>query len=448
MNPELRRNLWLEFSWQRVLAVPLVIALATTLITLIRLGTDRPAALLITTMSALGYAAVVLLWGTRMAGMSVSTEVHERTWDAQRMSAISPWTMTWGKLLGAPSFTWYAGALLLGLFMVTGWGQPALPVARLALAMVLAGLLLHAVALITSLFAARRGLAHRTSSLLAVSGLLLLLILPGVGMLREVPGSIVWWGMPFAGVDFLLGSLLLFAAWALLGASRSMCSALEIRTLPWALPAFILFTAPYLAGLPDGPQGGPRLPLMLGSGLMLSLGLTYLLMLVEPTPAQVVQRLVLCQRLGQWRRVAQGLPLWLLALGCALLFALAWLPFSPNGGRLHDLRLAMLAPLSLVLYALRDAAILHYFALSPRPRRVEAAAMLQGVLLYLLLPGLFEGLGLSTVATLVRPPILRDSGLDTLVIGLQAALALGLVVWRWRRVHAPDLAATLARQQA
>lgn len=445
MNPELRRNLWLEFSWQRVLAVPLVIALAATLITL---GTDRPAALILCGMSALGYAAIVLLWGTRMAGMSVSTEVHERTWDAQRMSAISPWAMTWGKLLGAPSFTWYAGGLLLGLFMVTGWGQAELPVVRLALSMVLGGLLLHAVALITSLFAARRGLAHRTSSLLAVSGLLLLMILPGVGMLRQVPGSIVWWGMPFAGIDFLLVSVLLFAAWALLGAYRSMCSALEIRTLPWALPAFILFTALYVAGLADTPQGGPRLPLMLGAGLMLSLGLTYLLMLVEPTQAQVVQRLVLRHRLGQWRRVAQELPLWLLALGCALLFALAWLPFSPNGGRLHDLRLAMLAPLGLVLYALRDAAILHYFALSPRPRRVEAAALFQGLLLYMLLPGLFEGLGLETVARLVRPSILRDSGLDTLVIALQAALALGLVVWRWRRVHAPDLAATLARHPA
>ena len=53
------------------------------------------------------------------------------------MSAIGPWAMTWGKLIGAPAFAWYAGAILLAVFVVAGAAAlPGQPVLRIALLMV------------------------------------------------------------------------------------------------------------------------------------------------------------------------------------------------------------------------------------------------------------------------------------------------------------------------
>ena len=103
MNPEFRRNLWLELSTHRLLAAPLVIALITALIVA---ASPRDALDNLSRAAAAGFAAMVLLWGTQLAGASVVEEARDRTWDAQRMSAIGPWTMTWGKLLGAPAFAW------------------------------------------------------------------------------------------------------------------------------------------------------------------------------------------------------------------------------------------------------------------------------------------------------------------------------------------------------
>src|SRR5262245_22938309 len=140
MNPELRRNLWLEFSTHRVIAVPVVIALG---ILLIKASGGKDTLETIAGFAGMGYAAMVLLWGTQLAGMSVIEEAQSRTWDAQRMSAIGPWAMTWGKLVGAPSFTWYGGCILLALFVLTGRGRVQIPLWPSVTAMVAGGILLH-----------------------------------------------------------------------------------------------------------------------------------------------------------------------------------------------------------------------------------------------------------------------------------------------------------------
>ena len=46
-------------------------------------------------VSLAGYFLLCFVWGVRLASDSVANEVRDRTWDTQRMSAISPWSMTW-----------------------------------------------------------------------------------------------------------------------------------------------------------------------------------------------------------------------------------------------------------------------------------------------------------------------------------------------------------------
>ena len=106
MNPELRRNLWLELSMHRLVAMPVVLVLVLALISA-RSSDPWPAVF----DAALWILVLVLhLWGGRNAAEAVTEEVRDRTWDWQRLSSLVPWQMTWGKLFGATAYSWYGAA--------------------------------------------------------------------------------------------------------------------------------------------------------------------------------------------------------------------------------------------------------------------------------------------------------------------------------------------------
>ncbi|HTD91703.1 MAG TPA: hypothetical protein VK663_13635 [Burkholderiales bacterium] len=436
MNPELRRNLWLELSLHRLLAAPLVIALCALLI--YAAGKQAALAVLAGT-SAAGFVAMVLLWGTQLAGASVVEEARDRTWDAQRMSAIGPWTMTWGKLLGAPAFAWYGGLILLLIFLITG-SSLALPVVRTAALMICSAILLHATALNASVLAARKGIAYRGTGAMIFLLLALVVISPGMAVLNNADKPVQWWGLTLQYIDLLLASVAAFGAWALLGAYRSMCNELEIRTTPWALPAFILFAATYSAGFAiRGEAGDPQgLFGIMVCGVVFAGTFSYLLLFAEKSGAMTWQCLRVRVQAGLWQRALQELPLWLVALATGLGFVCAATFLSAGTGKGTFLYAAGFAPVAMMLFAVRDAAIFQFFALARQPRRVEAAAVFYLVLLYGIVPGLLSAAGADALAQLVLPPLLKNTAGATIIMLVQAVMAIALAYWRWRKIHAPD----------
>lgn len=436
-NPELRRNLWLEFSPHRVIAVPVVIALIAMLI----IASETKNLLKTLAMaSAFGYGAITLLWGTRLAAASVLDEARERTWDAQRMSSITPWAMTWGKLLGATSFTWYGGAILLAIFMVTG-SLAGVPVLRYTALLVCGGILLHAMALNASVLAARKGVERRGAGTLFLVILVFLWLVPGLHALDDMNKHIAWWGYSILQLDFALATAAAFGAWAVLGAYRSMCNELEIRTTPWALPAFIVFAAAYFAGFPlrdsDGLATAKAFFGVTSTGVVVAMVFSYSLLFAEKSGASEWQRLRMRLRARQWRRALQEMPLWLVALCVGIVLALA-ASISGGGGSGRTLHQIGTAPIALMLFAVRDAAIFQFFALARQPRRAEAATLFYLVLLYGLLPGLLAAIGTDVVAQFVLPPLSKSAAFTTAVMAVQAAIAIALAYTRWRKIHAPD----------
>ena len=113
-NPEFQRYVWLELSRHRLIAVP---ALLAVIVVVVFASASNPANFL--AYGALGaFAAVTGVYGSVRAFGSVTEELRDRTWDFQRMSALSPWSLTLGKVAGAPVFAWYAGAWTLGVFLL------------------------------------------------------------------------------------------------------------------------------------------------------------------------------------------------------------------------------------------------------------------------------------------------------------------------------------------
>ena len=118
MNPELQRNLWLEAPARRLIGTAAVAALIFLLVWLVDRG-RHPQAIVVA--GAVLFVGAALIWAPRDARAAVTDEVYARTWDFQRLSALAPWTLTWGKLVGATARPW----LLAGLSLLIAFLQLA-----------------------------------------------------------------------------------------------------------------------------------------------------------------------------------------------------------------------------------------------------------------------------------------------------------------------------------
>jgi hypothetical protein len=427
MNPELRRNLWLELSAHRLLATPALIGLVSALILVNSDGRGYGAL-----ATVAGFASLLLLaaWGSKLAADGIGDEARNRTWDAQRLTSIGPWQMTCGKLAGATAFAWYGGGLCLLVFIAAGVGQLSAPVLRLAGLIVAGSVLCHAVAFTGSLMAAQRNPATRSTNALVWMFVLLAVAGSARRWLTVDQGTVAWWGASHASVNFVLVSAMVFAAWAVFGAYRSMCSALHVPTTPWALVVFLCFVSVYLAGFAS-PSTGSVAGLVAVTGVGVSLAACYGLLFLEQTGAMTLRRLQMRISRRQWLAALQELPGWPVALLLALLFAI-----GTRFAALRDGGTWAIADAAFVfwLFAVRDAALMHCFAFARQPRRVVATTVLYLALLYGLLPWLLKAFGAQALAGLLLPFSIEYSGPNTAVAAVQALIAVGIAAWRWRRL--------------
>lgn len=439
INPEFKRNLWLQFSLHRTIGMPAILGLAFLAIHF----AAKPDSATALHRSAFGlFIVLVFLWGTRNASAAIADELRDKTWDQQRMSAMSPWSMTWAKLFGATAFNWYGGAICIGVMLMASIVQPDLLSPANLLSIVAAGILMHAVALALNLHMSR--IEARIVQRGGIGGLVMLAALMSISAFSGVAGQAVqWWGFSVRQDLFVLGSTVLFASCAVFAAWRVMSNALQVRTTPWAWPAFAVLLAAYLAGFDT-----QRILLFSATGLMVAGAMTYVALFSEANDVAVWRRVMVRVHAARWREAFEHLPLWPTTLVLAFCFALAATATFAGGPNallgkpgLWPLERPMFVylPLVIALMVVRDVGVFLFFAFAERPRRVEGAALLYLVLINALLPFLVQAAGLYPLRTLLMPfdPALGFS--NVLIMAGHAAIAVALVVWRWRR-HPANIA--------
>jgi hypothetical protein len=440
INPEFRRNLWLELTPARlgvsVLAVVSLLALA---------GVRDGGTSALSSAAELLFAVTVFFWGGRLAADSVLQEITERTWDTQRMSALGPWQMSWGKLFGAPVCAWAASIPALA---VMGWVDGPAQAATY----VLLGVLSHAIALTLSLQSIRKGRQHGRVKTLFFQFVALLVVLPFAYALiwlddwieRE---TIYWFSLPIGAQTFALISALLFSAWAVLAVYRQMRLELQKPTAPTAWLLFLLFLLVYQTGLIYGGttavdnalrelsdlqlKGATSFSLTLfAAGVLLS-ALVYLAIFTEAKSMIGLRQAWDGFRRGDWRRLWLHFPRWAITLKLAAIATILMVLFVelPATAKATDAEFDRLVIASF-LFLLRNVGIVLLCNFMARSGRGDLAAIVLLIVLSVIAPLIFGGAS-PVVAALFWPPIQGD-WLTTLVpVSAQLILVFGLLARVW-----------------
>ncbi|MGZ8219427.1 ABC transporter permease [Methylomagnum sp.] len=431
INPEFERQLWLEFPLSRQIGVPLVLAVIFGLTYTL----DHDNLTNITTNTAGLLFLLIVSWGgSRQVVDSLLDEKRNRTWDTQRLSALGPWAMVWGKLFGSTLVVWYGALICIVMYALAADRATTPNLPWLYVYGLLGGLGLQALSFLMGLLALRPGPANGGGITVAMTLAALSMLGPWGMSLTKNPlhdvKIVAWYGLPISLSSMTLTALAIAVFWVGVGCYRLMAQELRIRSLPWVWLAFALFLSGFLAGFLAPELGaGPSFCLV---GFLAGLGLTYVGLLSESNEPMRYKRLLAYATQSAWQRFGEELPPWCVSLALATLFGLALSALGwpkpvgvGDGWRLY--------PLPLLLLAFRDVGVFLGFSFGNNPQRALMSTVLVLGLLYGVIPGIIEELGWTWLEAIVFP-----LGAGSVVIGLvcagaQALMALGWAYGKWRR---------------
>jgi hypothetical protein len=370
----------------------------------------------------------------------VGAEVLQRTWDFQRLSVLTPWQMTLGKLAGATSLSWLAalsGLVVANLAFALG-PNPA-PALEITISAIAAAVLLQAGSLALALVGVRRARADGRSAPSRIGwtsalGVVLLFwvarrTLPGgtglgTELLPGFGGGRLWWGLAVSGSLFNALSLTAFAAWAVIAAWRLMRLELQTQNWPWAWPGFLVFAALYAAGFTHGAAMG-----WAAAGIVFGIG-AYASAFAEPADRVRLRHWVGAVRTLDWKTLYLTVPAPYSALKLGALAAVGLMLSAPERA------LSQPAPLALAAFAFlaRDIGLIAYFRFGPRTRRGDFGAVLGLFLLYFVGGMVGRALGGPAGAALFVPSP------NHALLSAGAGVVMAVLAWvlAWSRIRAPE----------
>ena len=450
---EVQRNLWLQLSWGRVLAAPILLGIVVAAL----LQAVSPAPAVMAQVARWGFVLLMALWSTRRVADALAEEVGGGTWESQRMSGLSAWSMVWGKMFGGAIFPWYCGLICLGVmvwFGVTSANETMrVAIGRQVGTLVLAAVLGQATALLVALLLLRKAQFRRrlAVTMAQLAGLLAFGLAVGwdysANPWAASVGTIRWYDRDYDASLFYLASAGVFTAWALLAAWRLMRAELLYNNRPWAWTLFTLFAMAYAAGFVAWQV--EALSSRLAIACVTALTLTYVAFLAEMKDPMRYRWGVARFKAMHWWRALEFMPWWLVSYILAALAGGATIWSIATGGQLtwqdswwftrqRDANWFALGSIAynigaLLLFALRDMLFLLWLNFGGKMRsRADLTGLVVLTIVYWPLPMLMIGAGL----TQFLPAVVPFAVTNALAIAWPAAEV--VVVWfllllRWRQ---------------
>lgn len=242
MNPELRRYVWTELTPQRLGLAIVFVGLAFT----VAWWTEPSDFVFV----AWALYALAILWSTLLAANAVSGEVAARTWDGQRLSAMSAGGIVLGKLFGAGALPTLvavvASIALVGVGQPLGPDRPGLSF----IALIGAAFCAQAVAIFLDCAGVARSAGDRRTLFGGAArtvGALAIMLALATGMLADsdfelfIRADIA--GIPLDPTTHAVATLWLYTLWAVAGAWAVTRRGLGYRRGPGVWLAFVLFVS-------------------------------------------------------------------------------------------------------------------------------------------------------------------------------------------------------------
>jgi len=334
-NPEFVRNLWLQCTWPRLLAAAVVIAI----IYYAAVYWGEPGQAGAVFINKWLFHFIIGLWSTRRAAEALAEEVGSNTWEIQRMSGLSAWSMAWGKLLGATAYPWFCALLCLALMdaSLINRSAPSDEILFLNINLVVSGLIAQAVSLSVALLLLRKAQLRRRLmvTFAQVCGLIAYAnsFFGDVASLVSGFHLVSWYGKGYPALSFDLVSLIVFGGWMWFGLYRLMRLELQYRNWPWAWIGFLAYALFFVGGFFADAQATVAEALL--APFSVSVILTYLSFLAEPKDPVRYRWGMIAFASGDLGKALSFVPLWLIsyivtaALGIALAVSLPQGPLAP-----------------------------------------------------------------------------------------------------------------------
>lgn len=459
MNPEFKRNIWQELSLQRLIAMP---AILLAIFFIVYLKSDQIAFSI--PNAALNLLLILLVvWGSGLASDAIFQEMRERTWDAQRMTPLGPWSMTWGKIFGSTIFVWYGAFWCLVAIGIAFLSRNS-DIGNVDIGKVypnlfytlchylLIGVFTQAFGLFTALLFQRISpLSSRARVVLiqffAIAvGLIFFVIIQDASF--EVFKVYSWYSLKVDYKYFSLFSLVFFCLSLFFGIYRLLRNELQMQSLPWAWPLFLILWIFYLEGFAYTQSTEiPRDYLhMVWIGIAYGIAIKGSFLAAFFSPKNIVQYFRWTKYIKQGRAIpAFSLtPPWIFSgiIALVLLFIFIYSLSRPNFPEPKVVPVFIGFAVTLFFFLLRDIGILYYITFDFHAKRAHLATIVYLVVLYTLVPIL---LSFTAVPQYLYPAlapwawfssesavtITQILFISSLVL-LQAIIAWGLVMTRWR----------------
>jgi hypothetical protein len=421
-NPELTRNIWLEMTTGRLIAMPLILSMI--FFAVFSLGSSINQTMdIVRVISILLFMVLGVLYGTKLATESIVGEMNDKTWDNQRLTLISPPAMVTGKLFGSTAFAWYGAVLALLMFMISSFytEDPWLHI-RFGIWLLLFTVLTHELALLASLLGIRKNRERQKLSwffyyLVAVGvsyyiqGMVYLIFFTSaLTKIKDQLFSLSWYFINFNIIDFLILSTLAFIFWAFTGLKNLVKSEFHFRNSSSTWIWFLIFVAIYCFGFGIsfdfsffgeamfGEMKSVGLSFNIFLGVFLAYFINemfiYYLMFNEKNNSLVLYRMIALLKNRNFKELTYASPLWLTSLAFGfilmLVFQVASISFFSNDFNLLSTdsfeMMWVLLPVNLFLYLLRDLFLLLFFNMNSSFKKPEIATLITLFIMYYIMP--------------------------------------------------------------
>lgn len=335
-NPELQRNIWENITPTKLIVMPIVLFLIFLL---------AGSAVNIGITALIMFYIITVMVGAYLAGEEVPNEIQERTWDWQRMSAMTPWQITIGKLLGSTIYQWYSGFICILAFVYSAITIKIdfFVALQMIISMILVATFFQSFSMVLGINAREMPIRIRRFLIIAILlGLAMLLIsiftIMSIADYFErrihpeewIEPKIQWFFIKLPVITHFMIGLIFLNFWSLIGLYRSFRTEMYYFNGPEFFTSFLIMTPFYFSGylfnIPDITLFA-YLTLLFTGITIFAYQTALLTAFIDKMEIITFRRLFFYLEQKNWKKVGYDLPLWLIALSIEIISSLVALVF-------------------------------------------------------------------------------------------------------------------------